>query len=329
MNQVPHGDRPSVLRPQATLMAKEILEGLSRPQKRLPAKYLYDARGSALFDQITALPEYYLTRAELRILSTKGREIGELIGPGATVIEFGSAGATKARTLLREMVEPAAYRPIDMSEAVLEKNVHDMRQSCPQLLVEPVCADFTRLLPQRAMAVQDGRRLLLFLGSSIGNFTRVEALTLLRQWRLQAPGACILVGADLDKDPKRLLAAYDDRKGVTSAFNRNILRRLNRDLRANFDVDGFAHRALYKNDPPRVEMHLESLRDQSVTVGGVHFFFAVGETIHTESSHKYTVKSFLAIAKAAGWRPAGHWMDPEGLFSLHYLVDGDPDADVM
>lgn len=300
----------------------DVLAGLAQTQKRISPKYFYDARGSALFDRICELEEYYPTRTELGILERHAPEIAGLAGPGVAVIEFGSGSSVKVRLLLDALKDPAIYVPVEISRGHLLNAANELAEDYPALSVIPVCADYTRhfeLPPASALRPRLG----FFPGSTIGNFTRIEAAAFLgRAAVVLGPGAGLLIGADLEKDEAILHAAYNDREDVTAAFNLNLLRRINRELEGDFDLDAFRHHAPWNPQRGCVEMHLVSRRQQSVTVAGRRFDFKEGESIHTEDSHKYTIEAFHELARAGGWRPERVWTDEADLFSLHYLVAG-------
>jgi L-histidine N-alpha-methyltransferase len=280
--------------------ADHVVNGLGDDPKWLSAKYFYDAAGSELFEQITRLPEYYPTRTELKILTQ-------------------NAGAMSAYILLAAAPQIAAYVPVDISAEFLAQEAASVRRDVPTIAVLPVAADFTRdfELPQQ---IRSRPRVGFFPGSTIGNFEPQDAAEFLRQaGRILGAGATMIVGVDRIKDEAVLNAAYDDAAGVTARFNLNILRRMNRELGGEFDLASFRHRAFYNAVDHRIEMHLESLRAQTVRVAGRNFTFAPGETIHTENSYKYTVESFRALAESAGWRPVATWTDENGYFAVHAL----------
>jgi dimethylhistidine N-methyltransferase len=307
-------------RPAPSAFLTDVVEGLSAARKTLKAKYFYDVKGSALFEQITELPEYYPTRTELAILRERAGEIVQHIPTWAALVEFGSGSSTKTRTLLRAATKLAAYVPVDISAAFLAQEAKRLKEEFPALAILPVAADFTQAfdLPR---PTRKRPRAGYFSGSTIGNFERDEAEAFLRHaGRILGPGAAMIVGVDRVKDAGVLRAAYNDAAGVTAAFNLNLLTRINRELGADFDLAGFEHRAVYVEDKERIEMHLVSNRRQRVRVGGASISFAWGETIHTESSHKYSVDSFRALARASGWNPVGHWTDARDHFSVHALA---------
>jgi dimethylhistidine N-methyltransferase len=300
--------------------ARAVLEGLSQKQKTLPCRYLYDARGSELFEKITALPEYYPTRTETEILRSCAAEIAEGVAPGAVLVEFGSGSSRKTELMLQALPSLAAYVPIDVSASALAEAVERLKDNFPALRVHPIVGDF---LSQLTLPTDlSGRPLLgFFPGSTIGNFEPAEAVKLLAGMRRQlGDGSHLVVGADLHKSQDILIPAYDDAAGVTAAFNKNILARINRELGGDFDLDGFAHQARFNPDRKRIEMHLASQTDQVVSLLGQQFRFRPGETIHTENSHKFTHQSLTALASEAGWTIDKVWSDPNQLFSVCRLV---------
>ncbi len=299
---------------------RAVLKGLSASPRAIPAKYLYDARGSALFDAICELPEYYPTRTETAILRQRSGDIARLAGPGCTLVEYGSGSSVKTRLLLDAMRELAAYVPIDISRHHLEMTASRLRRDYPRLTVDPVCADYMELqqLPQ---GTGSGPRVGFFPGSTIGNLTPDEAVAFLRRARrlLGETGALVL-GMDLKKDPQRLHDAYNDSAGVTAQFSLNLLRRMNRELEANFDRASFAHDAFYNSAEGRIEIYIRSLRDQVVTVAGRRFAFVAGEGIHTEYSYKFDEVGISRMARRGGFSVREIWTDPSRLFAVAYLV---------
>jgi L-histidine Nalpha-methyltransferase len=300
--------------------AEALIAGLSARQKSIPCRFFYDAEGSALFERITELPEYYPTRTEAQILAAHASDMAALAEPGTVLIEFGSGSSTKTELLLAAMRDLRAYVPIDISGAALRDAKARIEARFPNIGVMPVLADFSRPLnlpPEIAARPKLG----FFPGSTIGNLTEGEAAKLLANMRgILGDGARLIIGADLKKDVRRLIAAYDDAAGVTAAFNLNLLHRANRELGADFDVSRFAHLATYDVRHGRIDMHLVSRVEQCVGVLGERFRFAAGEKIHTEHSHKYDVEGFEALARRSGWRPQTVWTDPERLFSVHVLA---------
>lgn len=296
----------------------DVVAGLSQPHKTLPSKYFYDARGSALFDAICELEEYYPTRTETALLARRAADIAAFAGPDATVVELGSGSSVKVRLLLDALDRPALYVPVDISREHLLASAARLAEDYPGLTVVPVAADYVQgfalpcsLAPERTLA--------FFPGSTIGNLLPGEAERFLARWRPALAGGGMLVGVDLKKDKAVLDAAYDDAAGVTAAFNLNLLARINRELAGGFDLSAFRHRAFYDPAKGRVEMHLVSTRDQIVPAAGRRFAFQAGESIHTENSCKYAVPGFEALATRAGYRPARVWTDPDALFSVHWL----------
>ncbi|MBY0515167.1 MAG: L-histidine N(alpha)-methyltransferase [Gemmataceae bacterium] len=296
----------------------DVLAGLSRPRKRLPAKYFYDAAGSRLFDRITELPEYYPTRTELGILRTHAGEMARRCGPRCLLIELGAGSLTKVRLLLDRLDRPASYVPVDVSGDHLRSAAAALADDYPALDVAPVAADFTR--PFAVPDVAAARRVVFFPGSTVGNFDPPAAEALLRRVaRLVGPGGGLLLGIDLRKAPAVLERAYNDAAGVTAAFNRNLLVRVNRELGADFAPEAFRHAAFYADARSRVEMHLVSTAPQRVRVGGAAFDFRAGETIHTENSYKYDVAAFAARAAGCGLRLETTWTDARRYFAVLYL----------
>jgi L-histidine N-alpha-methyltransferase len=299
----------------------ELIEGLRKAEKTISPKYFYDERGSQLFEEITRLPEYYPTETELGIMQDNIGEIASLVGRQASLIEFGSGSSLKTRVLLEHLDELAAYVPVDISEDHLLESAKQIREEFPGLDVLPVVADFTQPFQLPDPKVMPLRNIVYFPGSTVGNFTRDEAEDLLRVMYGEAgAGGALLIGADLQKDPAIIERAYNDSAGVTAEFNRNMLRHLNREFRADFDVDAFAHSAEYNEEEGRIEIRLVSERDQQFRLGGELFSIGKDEAILTEYSHKYTLEGFAAMAATAGFRVERVWMDAERLFSVQYLV---------
>ena len=305
---------------QSAAFAADVLEGLAQPQKRLPSKWLYDEEGSRLFEAITDLPEYYPTRTELTILRQAAPEIAAEISEAAALVEFGSGASVKTRLLLDAAPQIALYVPVDISLERLEESAAELRVAYPCLTVAPLAGDFTQGLKLPAVAERHPRTG-FFPGSTIGNFEPADAAAFLRSaMGLLGQGAYLLVGVDLVKDVGVLVAAYDDAQGVTAAFNKNLLVRINRELEGDFDLDGFAHEARWNFELQRIEMHLRSLREQTAEAAGTSFRFREGETIHTENSHKFTPEGFAALAGRAGWRQDRMWTDPARLFAVVLLM---------
>lgn len=306
---------------EAARFRSDVLAGLAHPQKTLPCKYFYDARGSALFERICDLDEYYPTRTELAILEAHSAEMAQRLGRRCLLVEYGSGSSRKTRLLLDRLREPAAYIPIDISRAALDVSARALSEAYPHLEVLPVCADYTGPIEVPEPAKPAARRGVFFPGSTIGNFTPPEAQRFLgRMARVAGPGGGVLIGVDLRKERTVLEAAYDDALGVTAAFNKNLLARINRELGADFDLDAFGHRAHWNASAGRVEMHLVSELAQSVCVAGQRIHFAPGETIHTENSYKYELGQFAALAAQAGLAVHRVWTDPDARFSVQYLT---------
>jgi len=293
----------------------ELRAALSVRPRRIAPKFFYDAEGSRLFDRICELPEYYPTRVEVGLLTRHAFEMAELIGPGADLVEFGAGSATKVRLLLDALVRPKRFIPIDISADHLQASAAQLRLDYPGLDVQPLAADFTHpfSLPPSL------RRVGFFPGSSIGNFDPLQAVNFLRLLRGHLAGGGLLIGVDLIKEPDTLHRAYNDAAGVTAAFNRNLLTRANRELGTDFIPEQFAHHALYDPVQQRIEMHLVSRRRQTVHLRDQAFEFAEGESLHTENSWKYSVEGFQDLARSAGYVPGPVWVDPERLFSVHWL----------
>jgi dimethylhistidine N-methyltransferase len=307
--------------PPAAAFLRDVLHGLSRPRKELPCKYFYDARGSRLFDQICELEEYYPTRCELAILREQAAAIAGRLGAGCMLIEYGSGSSVKTCLLLDHARELAAYVPVDISGEHLARSARQLSRRYPRLAVVPVCADFTVPFEVPVLRAPEARRVVYFSGSTIGNFTPEESVPLLRNIaRVCGPGGVLLIGVDLRKDPRVLEPAYNDGKGVTAAFNLNLLARINRELGGNLRLDRFRHDAFYDAGHGRIEMHLVSLAKQTVRIGQTVVRFAQGETVCTEYSYKYSLEGFAALAAAAGLHVEGVWTDDRNYFSVQYLT---------
>lgn len=308
--------------PELDDFLQDVVQGLSKAQKEVSAKYFYDERGSALFDEICDLPEYYPTRTEIGLLQIYRDELTAVLGKNRLLIEYGSGSARKVSILLTALQEPVAYMPVDISKEYLLHSAAQLAASRSGLEIIAVCADYTTLtqLPQ-GHKYKDAKKLIFFPGSTIGNYTPMQAIRLLKTAvELLGPGGGMLVGVDLKKDPNILHAAYNDARGVTAAFNLNMLARINRELGADFDLGAFRHQAFYNAQCGRIEMHLLSLKEQTVKVQNYVFRFRKGETIHTENSCKYSIEEFQRIAEAAGFEAVRVWVDEDRLFSLHYLT---------
>ena len=312
--------RKIVIDTATTEFAADAVAGLTATPKRLSPKYFYDTAGSALFERITELPEYYPTRREIGILNEHTGDIAALIPPGAALIEFGSGSSTKTRIVLREATSLAAYVPVDISAEFLSQQAESLRQEFPGIAMLPVAADFSRPFDLPS-AVHELPRAGFFPGSTIGNFEPHEASAFMRHAaRVLGRGATLIVGVDLVKDVQVLQCAYNDKQGVTAAFNLNLLARINRELGGKFDLACFEHHAFFNRERSRIEMHLASLKRQRVKLLGECIELRAGETIHTENSYKYTVESFGALARGAGWTQSAVWTDAKKYFSVHVLT---------
>jgi dimethylhistidine N-methyltransferase len=297
-----------------------VLNGLGRTHKAIPCKFFYDARGSWLFEEICRLPEYYPTRTEIAILEENSGDIAAQMGPHCRLIEFGSGASQKVRILLRALERPAAYVPVDISREHLRDAAISLAEDFPSVPVIAVCADYTRPFPLPPLPGASGKRVGFFPGSTIGNFEPDAAVSFLVNYaRILGSGGEMLIGVDLKKDPEILDAAYNDRAGVTAAFNLNLLERINRELDGDLDIDHFEHVAFYNEAEGRVEIYIRSLADQQARIAGTRIRFEEGELIHTEYSYKYSVGEFRALAAQAGFRPVDTWTDPAELFSVHYF----------
>ncbi len=306
--------------PQQQTFREEILQGLQDARKELPSKYFYDAVGSQLFEQICELDEYYPTRTELGIMQERAGEMAALLGPHCLLIEYGSGSSTKTRLLLDALRDPAGYVPIDISKEQLLHSAAELVQAYPTLEVLPVCADYTSNfdlpVPRKAVA----RKVAYFPGSTIGNFDREPAQRFLRQLARICQGGGLLIGVDLKKDFNILHRAYNDSQGLTAQFNKHLLVRINQELDSDFQLQQFGHYAFYNPAQSRVEMHLVSLKNQTVHIGETAISFKLGESVWTESSYKYTLDEFAHLAASAGCAVEQVWTDARQLFSVQYLT---------
>ena len=300
----------------------DVLAGLAAPVRAIPARWFYDRRGSELFEAITRLPEYYLTRTETALLARRCPDVARIAGPGQAVVEFGSGASVKTRILLAAAA-PSAYVPIDISGDFLRDSAASLAEDFPGLPVHPIEADFTR--PIRLPAELDALpKLGFFPGSTIGNMIPATGVDLLRAMRRTlGTGAWLLIGFDRVKDPAELLDAYDDESGTTAEFNLNLLERINRELGGDVPVEAFRHRAVWNDRLSRIEMHLQASRDVGFEVAGNRFSMSAGETIHTENSHKYGERDARTLLLAGGWTPAEEWTDEEARFAL-ILAEAEP-----
>ncbi len=305
-------------------LLEESIAGLKASPRHLPCKYFYDAKGARLFEQICELPEYYPTRTEIGILKRFLPDMCRLIGPRARIVEYGSGEGLKIRLLLDALQTPAAYTAIDISREQLQLAASQLSGDYPGVDIQPVCADYSSELnlPQPHQGFE--RTVVFFPGSTIGNFAPEEAVAMMRRFATlarqgQQPGG-LLIGVDLKKSRQRIEAAYNDGLGLTAKFNLNLLRRLNREVGANFQLDHWQHRAFWNERRGAIEMHLVSQREQVVRINGDTFAFTAGDSVHTENSFKYTQEEFIALAAQAGFRSVEVWTDDESLFSVHYLT---------
>ena len=306
------------LHTQEETMSVDVHTGLSANQKTLPPKYFYDKQGSELFDAITKLDEYYVTRTEIELLKKHMPEMVELLGTESCLLELGSGSSIKIRLLL-EALRPKIYIPMDISREHLISSAQRLSKDYPWLDIHATCVDYSK--PWQVPDFGPGRYNAFFPGSSIGNFDPVDALKLLQQVRkLVGKEGGLLIGLDLKKDADVLEAAYNDKQGVTADFNLNILKHINEGLNIDFDVNNFSHKAIYNEGKGRVEMHLECSKSHSIDIEGNIYSFKSGETIHTENSYKYSIDEFHALAAQAEFAPVKVWTDDEALFSIHYLT---------
>jgi L-histidine Nalpha-methyltransferase len=317
---------PAAMRAATEDFERDLVAGLSKKPRSVSPKYFYDAAGSALFDRICELPEYYPTRTELDILTSHARAIAQCIGPRSDIVEFGAGSLEKIRLLLdacSSSSAPQRYFPVDISAEHLESSACRLHADYPWLHVRPIVADYMKEAQlaglEAGLQASSGRRVGFFPGSTIGNFDPQEAAAFLRLAARLLRGGGLLVGVDLIKDPQTLHLAYNDPQGVTAAFNLNLLRRANDELAADFDLQQFAHYAFYEPRKQRVEMHLISRCAQCVRIGAREFAFEEGESLHTENSHKFTIEGFRALAASAGFEPGPVWTDEAKLFSVHWL----------
>jgi len=304
--------------PEMSDFYSEVVAGLKTEPKKIPPKFFYDETGSRLFEQICEAPEYYPTRTEQQILSTHAHDIAKIIGEHHYIIEPGCGSCEKIKLLL-EILKPEAYVPMDISKDFLQESAQAISDEYPWLDVHAACIDFTEPM-DLPFCPSDARKLAFFPGSSIGNFEPKQARTFLRHvLNMVGTGGGILIGVDLKKDEHKLSNAYNDDAGVTADFNLNLLSRINAELDADFELDHFDHHAFYNADVGRIEMHLVSQKSQQIVIGDHLISFESGETIHTESSYKYTIEEFQQLGSDAGFTPVQVWTDPKNLFSVHYF----------
>jgi dimethylhistidine N-methyltransferase len=306
--------------PDTATFYAEVIAGLTAPRKTLPCKYFYDSLGSKLFDQICDLDEYYPTRTELGIMQDRIGEMADALGDECRLVEYGSGSSTKTRLLLDHAAGVKIYVPVDISRSHLLQAARGLSCDYPRLTVMPVCADYTAPFTLPPLPEPVRSTAVFFPGSTIGNFHPRQARAFLMQiTQVVGRGGGLLIGVDLKKDPRVLHAAYNDSRGVTAAFNLNLLTRINKELAADFDLGAFRHEAFYDDSLGRVEMHLVSLADQPVHIGETRVVFRRGETIHTECSYKYSRADFEALAASAGYAVEEFWTDSAALFSVQYL----------
>lgn len=311
------GDKDIInLRPQLSDFKEELIKSLTKSPKEISPKFFYDKEGSELFDEITHLPEYYPTMAELEILKTSQNDIGRAIGINATVVELGSGSGQKGLLLLKGLTEPEGIVFVDISMEALKSAVNLIREEFPHIHVRAICADYTNTDVMRQIDIP-GRKGIVFLGSTIGNMEPHEAKGFLIGCRkLLSDGETLTIGVDLKKDRKTLERAYNDSRGVTARFNINLISRINRELGAGIPLDSFIHKAFYNEDMGRIEMHLECARDQVFTIAGKEIRFKRGETIHTENSYKYSIEEFTGIFKGSGFSQVQFWQDSKQRYAL-------------
>jgi L-histidine Nalpha-methyltransferase len=304
------------------MFLRDVIAGLSGTPRSLPCKYLYDARGSALFEAICETDEYYVTRADLALHEAHIGQISDMIGPQAHIIELGSGAGIKTRKLLAGLERPQAYTPIEISKSALVASCRDLRSAFPEIEIRPLQADYMQPIDGQKLNLEppSRRRVVYFPGSTISNFTHEQAIDFLqRMANMAGANGAILIGVDLLKPERQLLKAYDDDDGITAAFNLNLLTRLKSELGARLDTDAFVHQARFNPEFNRIEMHLVATRPTRIDVDDACFKFAPGQSIHTENSHKYSVRDFRTLAKRAGLESVRVWKDPDGLFSMHWL----------
>ncbi len=302
---------------------KDIIAGLSDSPRNLPCKYLYDTQGSEFFEAICRTDDYYVTRADLALHEAHIGEISEMVGPNAHIVEFGSGEGIKTRKLLAGLDSPRAYTPIEISAATLAASARELRSAFPEIEIDPLRADYLQPIDTKRLALDPpaNRRVVYFPGSTISNFEHQDAIEFLgRMGRIAGPDGAVMIGVDLLKSADILCAAYDDSEGRTAAFNLNILQRMVDELGAKVELDAFAHEARFNPEFNRIEMHLVARRPTTIVIGEHRFEFDTGQTIHTENSHKYSVKDFRQLAARAGLESTKVWKDPDGLYSMHWLV---------
>ena len=298
----------------------DVIEGLSQNPKTLKPKYFYDNRGAQLFTEICTTPEYYPTRTEIKILNQNAEDIASQIGDNTALIEYGSGALEKIKILLDFLNEPVGLIPVDISEDQLFESAKNLENLYPDLEILPVAADFTKPIPIPGFSHPPKKHVAFFPGSTIGNFEPDLAIQFLEGvTKTIGLDGLLLIGFDLKKDIETLLAAYDDQRGITSSFNKNLLSRINDELGGNFNLDTFEHVARYNENKGRIEMHLKSTTEQTVSINKELFEFLEGETIHTENCYKFTKESFTAMSSKAGLYPVKTWTDDQNLFAVMLL----------
>lgn len=321
-NQRPPKGKNINLNNDNKMFLDEVLNGLNEAQKTLPCKYFYDETGSKLFEKICQLDEYYITRTELALLEDIKGELANMIGNNANIIEPGAGAGIKIRTLLNALESPSTYIPMDISQDFLFYSAQVIQQKFPDIKIIPIQGDFTQ--PVKWLDHEKNKtnnNTVFFPGSTIGNFEKQEAISFLKNMsELMEEKGSMVIGVDLLKDEDVLLDAYNDSQGTTAKFNENLLHRINHSLNANFNLEQFEHESIFNHQLERIEMHLFSKKNQQVNINGHIVNFAEGESIHTENSHKYSIESFLSLAKEANLKSIKTWSDKNNMFSIHYLI---------
>ena len=299
---------------------QEVSLGLSKKNKKLSSKWFYDFYGSKIFEQITKLEEYYLTRTERKILQDNKIEIANKIGANAVIIEPGAGDIKKIGIFLNNLDDPKKYIPLDISDNYITKIAKGFKKKFPNVAITPKGYDFSKnnKLPFKINSSEN--IIIFFPGSTIGNFEKNDAVKFLKMLKSKFKAKKIIIGADLIKDISTLISAYDDKKGITAKFNKNILKRINTELGGNINLNSYNHLAIYNKTKKRIEMRLKSNKNNNIKINGSEYFIKKNEEIHTENSHKYSIKSFKLLANEAGWKINKTWVDKKKLFSVHFLV---------
>ena len=303
-----------------SLFLEEVSHGLSKKNKKISSKWFYDYRGSKLFEQITKLKEYYPTRTEIKILKDNKIEIAEKIGKRAVLIEPGAGDIKKIAIFLSNLDKPKKYIPLDISEDYIKKVSKTFKKKFPKITITPKGYDFSgnNKLPFKILSSENVT--IFFPGSTIGNFNKKDAIKFLKMLKTKFKAKKIIIGVDLVKNIPTLISAYDDKKGVTKKFNKNILKRINSELGGNIDLNSYKHLAIYNKSKNRIEMKLKAIKKNNISINGSNYSIKKNEEIHTENSHKYTIQSFKNLANEAGWKIKKTWVDDKKLFSVHCLV---------